>query len=94
MPLHKSIVGHELNNLCMIPLAWEKVQTKCEPRHGATFTQLFNRLRLFLLGKNMVQHDQQKQNYKQGITVIARFKDLEYEVKLAGIFKTKTHSFF
>lgn len=39
MPLHKSIVGYVLNDLCMIPLAWENVQTKTEQRHEAAFTQ-------------------------------------------------------
>lgn len=44
MPLHKFIVGYVLNNLCVIPLVWKKVQTKPEQRHGAAFTQLLNRL--------------------------------------------------
>lgn len=39
MPLHKPIVCYVLNDLCMIPLAWEKVQTKPEQRHGAAFTK-------------------------------------------------------
>lgn len=39
MPLHKSIVGYVLNDLCMIPLAWENVQTKPEQRHEAASTQ-------------------------------------------------------
>lgn len=42
----------------------------------------------------MVVHHQQKQDYKQGITVIVRFKDLENKLKLAGNFKMKGHSFF
>lgn len=37
----------------------------------------------------MVEHHQQKQDYKQGITVIVRSEDLEYELKLAGSFKMK-----
>lgn len=39
MPLHKCIVGYILNDPYMIPLAWEKVQTKPEQRHEAASTQ-------------------------------------------------------
>lgn len=39
MPLHKSIVGYILNDLCMIPLVWKNVQTKPEQRHEAASTQ-------------------------------------------------------
>lgn len=39
MPLHKCIVGYILNDPCMIPLAWEKVQTKPEQRYEAASTQ-------------------------------------------------------
>lgn len=41
-----------------------------------------------------MQDHQQKQDYKQGTTVIVRFKGLEYELKLAGTFKMKAHSYF
>lgn len=44
MPLHKSIVGYLANKLCVIPMVWEKVQTKPQQRHGAAFTKLLNRL--------------------------------------------------
>lgn len=40
-----------------------------------------------------MEDHQQKQDYKQGITVIIRFKGLEYELKLTGSFKMKALTF-